>query len=1257
MSSPLTAKHIHRPALERHARNKFNTLRDITIAESQTTGSYTLSRGNLTLTLDPKKDPEVFEHRVTIDSYSKPWFDKAGAGRHSRAYAESQSETCLISSEVAMINGSSRREFASFDDNQAFIAYNNVRNLQHAYEVIRPGIPCMLFTDHDQNGSLADLRSHQEGVLEFARVLFGLLNLPVQLPIILVAHRTKKNGGYLSTHLRFPTVSVESCNETIKAIHHLVKHTGKSFGGLDLGTHCTYQQLRIPGCSKPGSTTRLLPADGSELGDIGPLLVSNSVIRQVHITTEMVTNVITSMFTCSGTCNLKVIKVDKKQNDNVIPDDEVERITAQIQILYYNKTGQNPDSIVYRYSQVWHLDHQDKCIHSESHKSNGMYVYVKGRAVYCQCHGRCKSVENRPAVLLGYLLVKLSSDKYRWEQTPASCYTAMQTIDVMTRLPRGIPPRQLANHLACIGDFKSLLDMYAGCDTSDAWLESTVELSAMQIIDKPSKALLDLEKHVSHVIHSDGQSKKRKVSPSVLELPIPYTFDVDRFRQEHPSPLDIDAQTISNQVIDCRYIDYDQLDLSHRVNLVHSEMMTGKTSNLIIMQLKSLPKHARVIALTPKRLFAASLLGVLRSNGFDFVHYQDERFLKERPNLIVIEVESLWKLKAFNFDPYDYLLIDESESTITQMTCVTTHKHQIKNNWDVLVWLLMSATKVLLTDACMSMISLAFILDHCEPRDVHYIKNIHQIPLDVKWYMNKRLMEKHIKESVGRGETLYTFSGAKNNAINLDALTVSVFGQEHSVLYSGSNSHEERVQTELSDVNTSWATKKAIHVTPCITVGTSFDRVGVIQNIYLFPYTKTAGETQVAQASRRVRNPINQTINITIVGQSDKLPTNYNTIKLLLQCKSDLLLDMEKKRIRKDFDDDPIRLETIRKIVNSPYETCTLVNTYIRVIIARNKSLNNYREQMMRLFLTIGHRINIVRGSVRDDELITRGMTPEEKIFTRYNGATGIMAFYEENEDDLMTKQKSETLSSEEAGLVRLARYIQEFRPSAWPLVNYAYWMDYKHKLTKDKRLRMLVDGNREDAIANLNKSHRYTTALAEGTRVDEHTGIMHGAVVPELSRVDYHALAEPLFDMTELLGIKNGDYTTDSIIINMNSERIGNCLRRCRILLGPSGWNGQELPENPSFRQLHRFLIDMILVLIDGTLTQTSEKKVATTSKIETADTRYKSGKTTRAKRERILTYEIQFKPPKTTKGVAYNALQRVKHLVPLDEATDNTD
>jgi len=1252
MYNPVGLDHIHRPALERYATKAFNTIIDVKITEIDTKNKYRVSHGKQELEISPSNDPESFEYRVHIDRCGIPWFNRSDAGRQSRQYAELQSYTCLISAEYPM-DTRTRREFASFKDNQSFVAYHQSQKLLHAYEVIRPNTTIMLFTDHDQSGGLSDLRSHQEGVLDFVHELFKLLQLPEQAPVILTSHRTKKDGDYMSTHLRFPTVSVENCNETMKAIHHLCKHTGRTFGGLDLGTHSAYQQLRIPGCSKAGSTVKLLPADGSDLKDIGPLLVGNYAVQQIHITTDMVQDAIKRMFYCTGTCSLKPVQ------SLTIAADEVASITIQIRTLYHTRTGNDPSNVTYQSGRLWNVDHAEKCIHRESHKSNRMFIHVKNRAVYCQCLGRCRSEDDRPAVLLGYLPTKISTDKYPWERTPKSCYIAIQAIDIVTRLEKGISPAQLAMNLACIGDFKTLLDAYAGYDTSNEWRESTTTLAKHGTLDTPRDALKALEKHLHYVVNPHGNNKKRKRSegePSVPSPPLDYKFDFTKFVLEHPTPLDINVHSVSSQVIDHRFIKYEELDLSHRVTLVRSEMMTGKTSNLIIKLLQSLPPGTRIAAITPKRLFAESLMGIFKANGLTFAHYQDKNFLRDRPDCIVIELESLWRILRYNFKPYDFLLIDESESTITQTTCVATHKHQIRNNWEVLTWMLQSANKVLLTDACMSDISMGFVLDHCERKDVHYIHNIHQIPLTVNWYMHKPLLEKHLKESVARGESLFTFSGARNNAYHLNEFTTDAFGEDQSVVYSGLNSNTIQVKEELGNVNSSWRTKKAIHATPCITIGTSFDEPDVIHNVFLFPYTKTASETQTAQASRRIRNPIKRVINIAITGNGSKLTTHPDIIKRMLAKKSDALLQIEERRMTTDFDDDLKRLETIREIMNSPYEKSTLVKTYIRVTVARNRTLNNYHEEAMRIFLASGHTINIVRGTAHRDETVPRSMTADERIFHVYNGATGIMAFYEENEDDLVQKQVSQTLTPDEQCLVNIAHYIKEFNPIKWPLVGYEYWCDYRSKLAKDKRLRMLLNGNRAEASRRLHKNHRYATALAEGPDVDEHTGIMHNVLIPEVSRVDYHAYAEPLFELLDLLGISKGDFTTDSIMIKMNSARVKECLHTCRVLLGPDH-PGRELPANPTYQQLHRFLADIILALMDGTFTRVSEKKVRTDTKVETTDKRTKSGKTTRSKQERVLEYEIRFNPPPNTKGVAYNALERVSLMLPLDDSTDITE
>ena len=76
--------------------------------------------------------------------------------------------------------------------------------------------------------------------------------------------------------------------------------------------------------------------------------------------------------------------------------------------------------------------------------------------------------------------------------------------------------------------------------------------------------------------------------------------------------------------------------------------------------------------------------------------------------------------------------------------------------------------------------------------------------------------------------------------------------------------------------------------------------------------------------------------------------------------------------------------------------------------------------------------------------------------------------------------------------------------------------------------------------------------------------------------------------------------------------------------------------------------------LLVDGTLKIDKERpivKVATQTTVETADTRTKSGKTTRKARERIVGYKLNFLAPDEEKvqSQPFTALERVKHLLPL--------
>ena len=256
---------IHRPSLDRFVVKEFKSLRGITYKR---VGKkyHILQYGKHLKKLDLKKDHDVFDFpSVTFGRNEQPWFYGSGSARLSRQYAAKVGNTMLIARET----GSKRaRNFTSYHDAAAFLAsYKLFRPKdRHFHEVIVPNTTSMLAFDHDVDGGLDALQAHNKGVRELREMLFDLLGIEPQSPFLLTRHRTKADGkDYLSTHQRFPDVTVESWNETMKLIMHLLKHTGRNYGGLDFGVCANYQQLRIPGSCKVGSNTPLLPADGAEL--------------------------------------------------------------------------------------------------------------------------------------------------------------------------------------------------------------------------------------------------------------------------------------------------------------------------------------------------------------------------------------------------------------------------------------------------------------------------------------------------------------------------------------------------------------------------------------------------------------------------------------------------------------------------------------------------------------------------------------------------------------------------------------------------------------------------------------------------------------------------------------------------------------------------------------------------------------------------------------------------------------------------------
>ena len=1111
----------------------------------------------------------------------------------------------------------------------------------------------MLALDHDHSGAgINELQAHNQELREAREILFELLGLEQQTPYILTCHRTKNDGkDYLSTQQRFPHVTVENFNETMKLILHLLKHADKA-QSLDMGVCKSYQQLRIPGSCKTGSKKMLLPQDGTPINAklLANLLVSNRTKAKVHITTAQVRQALDKHFGCvdqKRCCSLR------DSNANIEDQGEINLLTDEIKDLYHKATDQDSSQIKYVKGTLWNVPKATKCIHGETHKSNRQYIIVNNKHVRIQCTSNtCK--ETKDYVSLGYLNQAPSTTVKPWTKTPRSCWMAISAIEVMKHLEPGLDLYELAKILACIGDFKELLVAYADDkDTAEiAWNRAIDVLTAASEIDPPYHAAYKLSQFLEYKANDIIKNKKRKKKLKAAERPkrFDYAFDFDRFNKEWPSPIALNSSKAGSvQQVNTPDLREEKLDLDAACIVLHSEMSTCKTFGTL---LKIIPEHSRVIVVTPKRLYAKGIVGLLRDQGYDFKHYRDDEFWKVDHDLVVVELESLHKVYKRRHNSFDLLVMDESETIIRQMLCLSTHKHNLRANWETLRWLLECSVQTFCADARMSCITMDFVADIFKRSDISYIHNAYKIPFHVKWFENSKLMENALVTSVENNEKFYCFTGTRNKALHIDKLARDAYGDDKCKLYTSLNSG--RCQGDLLNVDETWRDASAITTSPSITVGTSFNVPGVIKNVFLFLYAKTAGPNDATQGARRVREPGVKVINVAVDGRSENVPTTRAAIKKLFEDRGSIMFTQEKERISKDYadeEDQSLLEKTIKDLeVGRNDEVPGLMKTAVNVALARNLALRNYHEQLCRTFLSMGWTIEVIRAKVDKNKLVAKSTVPEKRVFDDYRGALGIVAFYEMHKQDLELKEKEERLSEDEMAVVKLHRYIIQFTEEAQgEHINYQYWKDYRYTLNKDKRLQMTMQATEKDAVEQADRNRRMQLEASQ------HRGDMNIATAQNVGVVRLcsgnavYDFAKPMFKLFGLLDLKpsEGKFTTDSTKVKANAAQIQTLLKECRTLLRVENWTGGELRDRPSYQQLSGYLVRMMSKLVGGTMQKTGRKRVRGEEKIETKDKKCKTGKTTRRKRTQISQYEVKFEQSGKSN---FTALDRVGHMNKLE-------
>ena len=294
--------------------------------------------------------------------------------------------------------------------------------------------------------------------------------------------------------------------------------------------------------------------------------------------------------------------------------------------------------------------------------------------------------------------------------------------------------------------------------------------------------------------------------------------------------------------------------------MILSHLGTGKTvaiTNLIRSQ-----NISRLLIISPRKSYTQSQLGVFSSDTAllpPLESYMDHSGPLSYLPFLIVQVESLHRIGEW-FQPYDLVILDESESILHQLHSVMTNGDNLVNNHQVLELVMRTAKQVILADAFMTDRTFHFVREMRNPLKTVLLENTYQP------YSREAVLLQQSSQEVnldGFCDRIMTALRAKRRIVVV--WTSKHIGEEfeakylkdkeHSYLFYHSDSSKEDI-LGLQDVAARWRDVQCLMMTTSITVGISYDP-GLddleFDEAFLYGSSTTALPRDIAQSLLRVR--------------------------------------------------------------------------------------------------------------------------------------------------------------------------------------------------------------------------------------------------------------------------------------------------------------------------------------------------------------------------------------------------------------------
>ena len=333
--------------------------------------------------------------------------------------------------------------------------------------------------------------------------------------------------------------------------------------------------------------------------------------------------------------------------------------------------------------------------------------------------------------------------------------------------------------------------------------------------------------------------------------------------------------------------------------MIQSHLGTGKTiaiTNYIRRQ-----TIERLLIISPRKSYTYSQLGVFLADVTllpPLESYMDHTGSISHLPYVIIQVESLHRVGEW-FEPYDLVIVDESESILTQLHSTMTNGDNLINNHQVFETVLRTAKKVIFADAFMTDRTFHVAKALRDPSKTVLIENTFQPYSREAILLRKTDSEEanlgafceRIMTALREGRRIVVVWTSKRIGEEFEARHLK--DGEFPYLFYHSDSDKEDVKG-LQNVRERWAGIQCLMMTTSITVGISYDpRMDELEydEAFLYGSSTTAIPRDIAQSLLRVRvlkaNRLTYVTNIPAYAVEE---CGFTNVCNLLEKKEDQLL-------------------------------------------------------------------------------------------------------------------------------------------------------------------------------------------------------------------------------------------------------------------------------------------------------------------------------------------------------------------------------